>query len=64
MKALMVVFFDMVRGLEELVVCDDSFDWSDEVAPGVSVALDPLAPYQCVTFFQRGIGDALTPLRI
>lgn len=27
----MLVFFGVVKGLEELVVCDDSFD---EVAPG------------------------------
>lgn len=63
-KALMVVFFDMVRGLDELIVCDDSIDWSDEVAPRGSVSLDALASCQCVTIFRRGIGDALTPLRI
>lgn len=54
----------MVRGLDELVICNYSFDWSDEVAPGGSVSLDALAPYQCITFFRRGIGDGLTPLRI
>lgn len=60
----MMVLFDMVRGLDELVVCDDSIDWPDEVAPRGSVSVDALASCQCVTFFRRGIGDALTPLRI
>lgn len=60
----MVVFFDMVRGLEELDFCNDSFDWSYEVAPGVRVALDLLALSQYVTFSQKGLGDALTSLRI
>lgn len=30
----MVVFFGMVLGLDELIVCDGSFDWSDDVVLG------------------------------
>lgn len=60
----MVVLFDMVRGLDELIVCDGSFEWLDDVAPRGSVSLDALASCQCVTFFRSGIGDALTPVRI
>lgn len=60
----MVVFFGMVWGLDELIVCDGSFDWSDDVVLRGSVSLNELASCQCVTFFRSGIGDALTPLRI